>query len=831
MKTIRIILLLALLLESGATYARKSKKETPQAVEQTAPEEVTPLSEDYTTEVLLRMSALYNRGVDEKLYLQSDKPYYSAGENIWFKGYLRSAITHTSIEHSNYIYVELVSREDELVSRVKVKRDSTGFNGYITLDPKMSEGDYTLRAYTRWMLNEGDEGIFNKAIRIISPIPESEESTLSASSNRRSNSTATKSTNDTPANREYTVQFFPEGGALLPDMMQMVAFKAVGEDGLSIEVEGVICDSTGESIREIKSTHKGMGVASIYAEQGESYYAVVYSEDGAERRFELPEVERSGAVISTTLSGGKLFFQVRSTDAELIEGAHIVIHSRGQIISTLEADSSRGVWAIPQSDLLDGVSVITLISKGGDALSERLVFYRSTDVPSVTIESDELNYSGRERAEVSIQVLDSAGEPARGEFAVAVSDDSSIRFNSASESMLSYLLLSSDLQGYIEDSGAYFDGSLSNPDYSLDLLMRTQGWRRFDLSEVLRGRISDVKYKYESEVEISGSVKGFFGNDARRPSLQLFSLNPPMLEIFELDETSQFRLLGLDMPDSTRFMIKATGRSGGNMMTVNVDQPIYATPKSTLFKRVSQGADEEYDLQAFVNQSKEKFYYEGGMNIIDIDAVSVSTKRQVTPSVGGSFYTRATGREELDALSGMLLPYIIQGFPSMSVTTDGVSYQNNEEYARFVVNGMDMDYFEVEQYTADDIESIAFFSPSQAIEFYDSDGGIFVVDLRADYVSKSGSSPNVACISPLGYQRSMTLYQPSYDDPALKRTLPPDYRTTIFWSGELQPDEHGFIVFELFTADKATSYTITVEGITDSGEICKGASSMMRTLQ
>ena len=78
----------------------------------------------------------------EKVYIQTDKPYYSAGEEIWFKGYLVNATTLMPNALSQFIYVELISKADTVLSRVKIKRDSLGFEGHIKLNAEMQAGYY-----------------------------------------------------------------------------------------------------------------------------------------------------------------------------------------------------------------------------------------------------------------------------------------------------------------------------------------------------------------------------------------------------------------------------------------------------------------------------------------------------------------------------------------------------------------------------------------------------------------------------------------------------------------------------------------------------------------
>lgn len=47
----------------------------------------------------------------EKLWLHLDKPYYAAGDEMWFKAYLVDAVNHCSDTLSNFIYVDLIGPE------------------------------------------------------------------------------------------------------------------------------------------------------------------------------------------------------------------------------------------------------------------------------------------------------------------------------------------------------------------------------------------------------------------------------------------------------------------------------------------------------------------------------------------------------------------------------------------------------------------------------------------------------------------------------------------------------------------------------------------------
>ena len=102
----------------------------------------------------------------EKLWLHLDKPYYGAGDKIWFKAYLVDATEHRTDTLSNFIYVDIVDRKGKTVLAKKIKRDSCGFANNFEIPHVFPAGDYTLRAYTGWMTNFDPAFFFQRNIRI-----------------------------------------------------------------------------------------------------------------------------------------------------------------------------------------------------------------------------------------------------------------------------------------------------------------------------------------------------------------------------------------------------------------------------------------------------------------------------------------------------------------------------------------------------------------------------------------------------------------------------------------------------------------------------------------
>ena len=106
----------------------------------------------------------------EKIYIHSDKPYYSAGDTLWYKSYLLSGDLDATAQ-SKLLYVELITDSGKVVTRQLLPVEGGISWGNISLDDKLfSEGTYRLKAYTNWMRNFGEPFLFEKQIQIYKKI-------------------------------------------------------------------------------------------------------------------------------------------------------------------------------------------------------------------------------------------------------------------------------------------------------------------------------------------------------------------------------------------------------------------------------------------------------------------------------------------------------------------------------------------------------------------------------------------------------------------------------------------------------------------------------------
>ena len=313
------------------------------------------------------------------------------------------------------------------------------------------------------------------------------------------------------------LQFMPEGGDPVVGIAGKVAFKALNEFGKPADVEGEISDLEGNKITTFRSYHQGMGSFEMVPESGKQYQAHLTKPAGISTTYPLPVAHARGYAISVShLDQEELRVEVNSTENEKL---YLVLVSSGEIYFTqiLPADAGSHLIKIPTKTLPIGTAQVTLFDSKQIPRAERLVFLNPHKRLNVEITTDKEKYLPREKVEMTVKVTDERGMPMPGQFALSVADDNLLTFADDKQGhILSHFLLESELQGEVVEPDFYFDKKDKHPEkdqlLALDYLMLTQGWRRFDWSQVLWQQ--PIAMTYEAE---DAKLKGQLLDAYRKP--------------------------------------------------------------------------------------------------------------------------------------------------------------------------------------------------------------------------------------------------------------------------------------------------------------------------
>ena len=110
--------------------------------------------DDLLKKIVTQLEQYQQTYPEEKAYLHTDKPYYIAGDKLWFKAYLVEGMTNQPDTVSVPLYVDLIDLSaQKLIDRHIIKLEKGFGYGDFTLPDSLSAGIYRLRAYTNWMLN------------------------------------------------------------------------------------------------------------------------------------------------------------------------------------------------------------------------------------------------------------------------------------------------------------------------------------------------------------------------------------------------------------------------------------------------------------------------------------------------------------------------------------------------------------------------------------------------------------------------------------------------------------------------------------------------------
>lgn len=126
---------------------------------------------DYNAEkaILLQDLAKTAKNYQEKVYLHTDKPYYYAGDQLFFKGYFAYGNPYLRDELSKVLHVEVISNDRDLLIEKKFPIRDGIVVGDFYLPDTLNGEKYFLRAYTNWMRNYGPNHYFLQPISILNP--------------------------------------------------------------------------------------------------------------------------------------------------------------------------------------------------------------------------------------------------------------------------------------------------------------------------------------------------------------------------------------------------------------------------------------------------------------------------------------------------------------------------------------------------------------------------------------------------------------------------------------------------------------------------------------
>lgn len=437
-------------------------------------------SQESIESIANRMEKHFSSCPSELIYLQTSKGIYETGEDLWFKAYQLNSQTFGLSDKSKTLYLQMISSKDSVVWQEKYPVENGIVSGHVYIDEKLLEGDYFLEGYTKSSFYKNDTvSITPKCkIKIVKNI-------------------ARWRVIENPKDTAFRFEVFPEGGNLVSGLPSKLAFKATDGKGHPVFVEGTIYQDD-KSLLKIKSVHDGMG-AVLFTPLANKRYRIELNNGNSYR---LPEIHPQGIVLRLSGQDRKqLEFVVSQSEGIPDDRVYLLGQMRGMVCCVAKGllrDSLR--ISIPLDNFLyQGIAEFTLFDSSMRPIAERLVYVHSEKKLHITVEPDKKSFFTREKGTIRIKVTDEKDRPVKANLGVSVFDGA---YDDPANPMniLSYYYLSSQIRGKIYNPTYYFDERNNGRTEGMDLLLLTQGWRRYVWS--LNSRT------YTGEIFITDEITG-----------------------------------------------------------------------------------------------------------------------------------------------------------------------------------------------------------------------------------------------------------------------------------------------------------------------------------
>lgn len=748
-----------------------------------------------------------NKTLQEKIFVHTDKKTYLAGEFVWFKLYYVEGYTHQAIQLSRVAYVELLNEKNQPLAQAKISLKKGEENGSLYLPLNMPTGTYKLRAYTSWMKNFGPESFFEKSLAVI---------------NSLSNAVVQPAL---PDQKTYELSFFPEGGYLVKDIPGTLAFKGADAYGNGLSFKGWITDEKGDTITSFSPLKFGMGSVPFTPVGGHTYKAVAVFADGKRLQKELPLMQENGYAMHLQKAGnGQLKMEVRATSGSNASLVYLVAHTR-EIIKVAEGarlSNGQASFTIDPSRLDAGITQFTLFDAAQKPVAERLFFTQPKMDWKAEAQTDKKEYGPREKVALSLRTMNAVGTPSAANLSLSVfrTDPVQVPDNMNIEN---YLLLTSDLGGWVESPEYYF-GNGAEQEAATDNLMLTQGWRRFRWQAVLDDGPFAATYPPEMSGQlVTGKVYSVRTNEPASGLSTFLSLPSKRYQVYFAKSNAQGQVqFELNERYGPGEMIAKPFAADDSLYRVELQNPFSTQYTRTLLLPL---AFQDRTQQLLQN-------YSIGMQVRQVYAGD-SLNQFNTPQPADSFsflgvpdytynlddYTRFTTMEEV--LREYVRPINVsvrKGKPHM-VFVNEADRTAKDENLLVMLDGVPIqDPDNIFAYDPLKVRKVEVF-PRAFLLGHNYFFGV------ANFSTYQGSfdafdlDPHLIALDYQGLQMQREFYAPAYETSAQKSSRIPDYRNTLYWNPEVHTSANGTASINFYSCDQKGHYLGMLQGMDTEGHL------------
>jgi hypothetical protein len=777
----------------------------------------------------------------EKVFLQSDKSWYIAGEDIWMKAW---CVTNEGPSFlSRILYIDLSDANGKVVQKKMYFLDSLGSTAAdINLPSNLKSGNYSINAYTLWMLNFPSL-VFSKTVFVYG----NDYKTTGAKKRQRS---------------QLKLSFYPEGGHIIAGVENRVAFKATDEEGYPVNCKGYIEDEANKKITDIATEHDGMGSLSFTAEPGHQYTAVITAGTTGKLTYKLPSTHMEGIALQVNNSNPNRLFVV-ITRAETQKQKYNILKVVAQLnyhvvySAMLNLDEGQMAASIPKKGLPPGLMQVTVFDQNDIPLAERIVFIENYLLVVPTIKSELINKTAKGKNRISFE-MDNENKVALSCVVTSYRpSDSTLREDNIAAS----LFFGTELKGHIFNPGYYVKDKKPETLHHLDLLLMTQGWRRFEWKNLMASQFDELKYPVESAISFRGTMYKSGSKEIIKDGRVSFIIkgadSTSILAEAVVTDKGEFFLPDIHFRKNATVSYMGTNNKRENFIVDVKLLPNYIDSLSASLHRPGINLD----TADVLSRNQALFaYLKNGLDQIDsinnptiLGNVTVKAKKlnridslNQQYATGVFFMGKAVDPTEYPNYSTIwqMIQVSVPGitvegnpfdpivrmnrFQGLAMATDATDGSGSTEPnlsvptvleeggIAFFLNEINVSKDVINSLSVSDIALIKVLK-NEAAGLGATQGAIAIYTKAGVQASTRVYDKSYAQRSHEGYAIVKEFFSPDYSDPANRSTS--DNRYTLYWNGNMIPAKDGKYRFEFYNNDFNTGFRLIIQGIDKDGQL------------
>ena len=770
----------------------------------------TTFGQSNIDKIVANFSDYTSNHLQEKVYVHTDRSYYLCGEILWFKTYVENASDNKPLSVSKLVYVEVINKMHQPVLQAKIALKNGSGNGSFQLPLTLESGNYELRAYTNWMKNDSANYFFKKFITIV-------------------NTTENLDSSIRNFKIKYLAHFFPEGGNLVNGINSLVAFKINDNTGKGADGHGIIVDQNNDTIAHFQTGMFGMGNFLFTPQNGKHYTAFITLNDSSIIKTELPEAFDNGFVMHLSDEGNQLNVNVSTANASS-QQLYLVAETNRNIDFSQSGSlqNNQAVFTINKSDLKEGIAQITLFTANGQPVCERLYFKRPSNKMEINAKTDKASFNKRDLVNIDLSTTDENGKSLAGNLSASVFRLDSLQ--KSSENIETYLWLTSNLKGYIEDPDYYFKNENPATNAALDNLLLTQGWRSFDWKNISENNRSVFNYVPENYGHI---VTGKITNEITgKPAVNiLVYLSVPGKRVQLYGCTSDEN--GFIHFDLKNFygsqIVLQTNTTKDTIYHMEIFTPFSEEYSYNVFPslNVSENNRDQLETDNLHMQISNTYHTNDLQKLSPLNVDTLPFYYKPTKTYLLDNYTRFTTMEEVmrEYVAEVNVQIRKKQYHFNTVNFEGFELSSIEPTERIfskdpliLLDGVPV--FDVNKIIAYDPLKVQKLEVVAAKYYW----GPIVSEGIVSYTTYKGNLPDYS-LNPHdvildydGLQQQRIFYSPDYSSEKAQQSRLPDFRDLLYWSPDVTTNEKGNGHISFFTGDVPGKYLVVLQGISSNGK-------------